>query len=119
MSRRLQRLNVLFREELADLMRSELRDPRLSSLISITRVDVSPEMENATVHVSILGDEETKITSMQALVAAAPFLRRHLLERVRIRKVPALHFELDESIAEAARILDLMKQVSDKTKRGS
>ncbi len=111
MSRRLQRLNVLFQQELADLIRSELRDPRLAGMLSITRVDISPDLENAEVYVSILGEAEDKDSSMHVLAAAAPFLRRQLLERVRIRRIPALHFRLDESMAEAAHILDLMSKV--------
>jgi ribosome-binding factor A len=49
---------------------------------------------------------------VDALTHAAPFLRRHLLERIRIRRVPRLHFHLDETIEEAAHVLDLMRQVS-------
>ena len=112
MSRRTQRLNALFRQELSDLIWSELRDPRLSGIVSLTRVEVSPDLENATVFVSVLGDDESKASSLHALSAAAPFLRRRLIDRVRIRRVPNLHFVLDESIEEAARILDLMKNVS-------
>ena len=89
MSRRTQRLNHLFREELAELIRTELSDPRLGEIVSITRVDVSPDLENASVFVSVLGDSETKTATMQALTHAAPFLRRHLLERMRIRQDPA------------------------------
>jgi len=111
MSRRLQRLNHLFQEELAELVRSELRDPRLSTLLSITRVDVSADLENADVYVSVMGAPEEKSASMSALTAAGPFLRRQLLERVHIRRIPSLHFRLDESIEEAAHILDLMRKV--------
>ncbi len=111
MSRRLQRLNVLFRQELSELIHSELRDPRLASMVSITRVDVSPDLEKANVYASVMGDAQQKTLTMEALSAAAPFLRRHLLERVRIRRIPVLHFRLDESIEEAAHILDLMKRM--------
>jgi ribosome-binding factor A len=111
MSRRTQRLNVQFREELSELILHELRDPRLHGMVSITRVDVSPDMENAEVYTSVLGEDEDKASTMHALTAAAPFLRRQLLERLRIRKIPALHFHLDESIAEAARILELMRKI--------
>jgi ribosome-binding factor A len=110
MNRRLQRLNGLFQEELADLTR-ELRDPRLASIVSITRVDVSPDLEKAVVHVSVLGTDDEKRDSIAALSHAAPFLRRELLGRVRIRKVPALNFLLDETIEEAAHVLELMRQV--------
>ena len=112
MSRRTQRLNHLFREELADLIRTELSDPRIGEIVSITRVDVSPDLENAGVFVSVLGEPETKTATMQALSHAAPFLRRHLLERMHIRRIPQLHFQLDESIEEAAHVLDLMNRVS-------
>ena len=112
MSRRTQRLSHLFREELADLIRTELSDPRLGEIVSITRVDVSPDLENASVFVSVLGEPETKTATMQAFSHAAPFLRRHLLERMHIRRIPQLHFQLDESIEEAAHVLDLMRQVS-------
>jgi len=111
MSRRTQRLNVQFREELSELILHELRDPRLHGMVSITRVDISPDMENADVYTSVLGGVEDKASTMDALTAAAPFLRRQLLERLHIRRIPALHFRLDESIEEGARILDLMKQI--------
>ena len=114
MTRRQQRLNVLFREELSELIRSEVRDPRLTSLVSITKVDVSPDLEHATVYVSILSDEEEKATSMAALRSAAPYLRHHLLARIRIRRIPALQFVLDHSIEDAAHVLELMKKVADK-----
>ena len=114
MTRRQQRLNVLFREELSELIRSEVRDPRLAALVSITKVDVSPDLEHATVYVSILSDEEEKAASMTALRSAAPYLRRHLLSRIRIRRIPALQFVLDHSIEDAAHVLELMKKVADK-----
>jgi ribosome-binding factor A len=110
MNRRLQRLNGLFQEELAELTR-DLRDPRLASIVSITRVDVSPDLEKAVVHVSVLGTDDEKRDSIAALAHAAPFLRRELLRRMRIRKVPALNFLIDETIEEAAHVLELMRQV--------
>lgn len=112
MSRRTDRLSGLFRSELAQLIRSELRDPRIAEMISITRVDVSPDLENARVYVSVLADEAQQADSLAALNRAAPFLRRQLLGRVHIRKVPVLHFEPDHTIEEGARMLDLMKKVA-------
>jgi len=111
MSRRTQRLNVQFREELSELVLNHLRDPRLTALMSIVRVDVSPDLENADVHVSVMGEPEEKTSSIQALTHAEPFLRREMLHRMSIRRIPHLKFHLDESIEEAARVLDLMRQV--------
>jgi ribosome-binding factor A len=118
MSRRVQRLNHLFREELSDIIRTELSDPRIGQIMSITRVDVSADLENADAYVSVLGDAEEKASTVAALAHAAPFLRRHLLGRIRIRRIPHLHFQLDETIEEAAHVLDLMRQVSREKKLG-
>jgi ribosome-binding factor A len=112
MSRRLQRLNGLFQEELADLIR-DIRDPRMASIVSITKVDVSPDLENAVVSFSVLGTAEEKTGTLAALAHAAPYLKRELLHRVSLKKVPLLHFVLDESIEEGARVLELMKKVTE------
>ena len=112
MNRRVQRLNHLFQEELAALVR-DIRDPRMASIVSITRVDASPDLENAQVHVSVLGDADEKRDTIEALSHAAPYLKRELLHRVSLRKVPVLHFTLDESIEEAARVLEIINRVSE------
>jgi len=112
MSRRIERLNVLFRSELAELIHDELRDPRITGLLSVTRVEVSPDLVNATIYVSVMDEEPAQKASIDALVHAGPFLRRQLKERIRIRKVPALHFTLDRTIEEGARMLDLMRKVA-------
>jgi ribosome-binding factor A len=114
LNRRIKRLNVLFQTELADLI-TEIRDPRVAEIVSITRVDISPDLETADVHVSVLGDDTEKRDSIEALSHAANYLRRELLKRLRIKKIPALHFALDESIEEAAHILDLMRKVGDQS----
>lgn len=112
MSRRLQKLAVLFQREISALIRTELRDPRIGTIVSITRVEITSDLENATVHTSVFGDTETKTDTINVLGGAAPFLKHHLLRRLRIKRVPDLHFELDETIEEAAHVLDLMKKVS-------
>lgn len=115
MSRRTDRLNGLFRSELAELISNELRDPRIIGMISITNVDVSPDLERATVYVSILADDtKHQKSSLAALNNAAPFLRKQVMERVHIRRVPTFEFEADHTIEEGARMLSLMKQVAAK-----
>ena len=115
MSRRTDRLSGLFRSELADLISNELRDPRITGMISITSVDVSPDLERATVYVSVLADDaEKQKASLTTLNNAAPFLRKHLMGRVHIRRVPTFEFEADHTIEEGARMLDLMKKVAAK-----
>lgn len=116
-SRRVERLNGLIQEELAELIR-DIRDPRMASIVSITHVDVSPDLENAEVHVSVLGDAGDKQGTIAALTHASSYLKRELLHRVRLRHVPYLHFTLDETIEEAARVLDLLKQVQAEHQNG-
>ena len=111
MSRRLQRLNVLLRREISDLILRELRDPRLAEIVTLTRVSTSPDLKAATVYVSVLGEADVKTATMNALVHAAPFIRRHLTSRLSIRRTPEIQFTLDESIEQAAHVLDLMKHL--------
>jgi ribosome-binding factor A len=117
-SRRQSRVGDLLREELADLILREVRDPRLAEITSITHVDVAPDLSSARVHVSILGTEAEKAQTLQGLEAAASFLRRGLKERLDLRRIPLLAFVRDESIEGGARLLALMKEASSRESGG-
>lgn len=112
MSRRLERLNNLLREELSELLLRRLKDPRLAEFVTITQVEIASDMDVAHVHVSVMGSEEEKKSTMIALTTAAPYLRRELNGRITIRRIPILLFELDESIEQGAKLLNLINQVS-------
>jgi ribosome-binding factor A len=96
-------------------MLREVRDPRLGGLISITRVDVSPDLYNARVDVSVMAEPDQQAETLRALNAAASFFHRELKQRLQIRRVPFLVFKLDTSIQEAAEVLALMDRVSQET----
>ncbi|HEY8489554.1 MAG TPA: 30S ribosome-binding factor RbfA [Dehalococcoidia bacterium] len=113
MSRRIERVNDLLQEQLSELIQREMKDPRLAGLISVTRVETAQDLRNARVYVSVLGSDEEKEAALRALKSAEPFLRRGLRERVTMHHIPALHFRRDESMAEAARVLALMRQVQE------
>ena len=112
MSRRTERVNDLIRDELSELMLREVRDPRLGGLISITRVDVSPDLYNARVDVSVMADPPEQKEALRALNAAASFFHRELKQRLQIRRVPFLVFKLDTSIQEGAEMLALIDEVA-------
>lgn len=112
MSRRMERLNELIRAELSDLILREVRDPRLTGLISITRVETSPDLYNSRIAVSIMDTAEHQQAALRALNAAAAFFHRELKARLQTRRVPFLSFQLDTSIAEGAEVLALIDQVS-------
>lgn len=113
MSRRIERVNDLLQEQLSELIQREMKDPRLAGLISVTRVETAQDLRNARVYVSVLGSDEEKEAALRALKSAEPFLRRGLRERVTMHHIPVLHFRRDESMAEAARVLALMRQVQE------
>ena len=112
MSRRTERVNELIREELSDLIMRELRDPRLEGgLISITHVEVSPDLFNARVMVSIMNETTDAEEALKALKAAAGYLHKELVHRLDMRRVPFLEFKLDTSISEGAAMLAHLEQV--------
>jgi ribosome-binding factor A len=111
MSRRTERVGELLREELSDLLLRELRDPRLDGLISITRVELSPDLYNARIFVSVMSETANPDEALKALNAAAGFLHKELVHRLEMRRVPFLTFHLDKSIEEGAAILAKLEQV--------
>jgi ribosome-binding factor A len=110
-SRRILRLNDAIREELAELLRRDLRDPRLSALISITEVDTSPDLALAHVYISVLGSDAETTDALRALRHAAGYLKREIGDRLRLRRVPNLDFRLDPSLARGARVMELLRGI--------
>ena len=88
---------------LSELLRS-VKDPRVSQLLSIIKLDVSGDMSYATVYVSAIEGYETTLQSVKALKGAAGYLRRELGSRMKLRKVPELRFVADNSIEHSANI---------------
>ena len=112
-SRRILRLNELIRQELAELLRREMRDPRLAALISVTEVDTSPDLALSHVYVSVLGTDDETTQALRALRHASGYLRRELGDRLRLRRVPTLDFRLDPSLARGARVMELLRQIGE------
>jgi ribosome-binding factor A len=100
---RTRRVGEQIQRELAELIRSELKDPRLG-MVSISAVQVSRDLGHAKVHVSVLGTEEQSRDSVKVLNHAAGFLRHKLGKLLHIRVIPELHFFLDRSLEEGARL---------------
>lgn len=107
--RRTDRINELLREEVTLLVRNEVRDPRVG-VVTVTAVETSPELDHARVYVTMLGDDEEREAAMAGLRSAAPFIRSQLGKRLRMRRVPELHFMLDRVLDEALRIEQLLRE---------
>ena len=112
MNRRMERVNVLLRQEISRVLAVELRDPRLSSMVSVIRVDSSPDLGRAKVFVSVLGDQAAKKTTLRGLKSAAGFIHRNLRRNLALKTVPSLGFYLDESIEQGAELLEIIKNVA-------
>lgn len=97
------------REELSNLIRN-LKDPRVG-FISIVKVEVSGDLKHAKVFVSVMGTEEQKKATLTGLGSASGFLRSELSARMSLRFVPEIHWVLDDSIAQGARIARLLVEV--------
>jgi ribosome-binding factor A len=105
MTRRTERIQELIREELSDMIMRDLRDPRLEGLISLTRVEVTPDLGNARIFVSVMSETTDPKEALKALQSASGYLHKELVHRLELRKVPFLNFRLDTSIAEGAAVL--------------
>lgn len=100
---------------LSELLR-EVKDPRISKLLSIVKVDVSGDLSYATVYVSAIEGFEETVSSVKALKGASGFLRRELGARIKVRKVPELRFVADDSILQSANISKIIESFNeDKT----
>jgi ribosome-binding factor A len=98
------------RAELALLLVREVHDPGIG-FVTITRVQMTPDLQQARVFYTSLGDDKTRTNSGRALERAVPFLRRQVGSRLRLKRVPDLTFTYDESIAAQDRIEQLLAEI--------
>ena len=110
MSKRRARLNEQLRRELSELIRTQVRDPRVG-LVTITGVDIAADLGSARVYVRVVGGSEEMQRSLEGLEAAASFLRTALGRILHVRRVPELRFREDRSYEGAARIEHVLSEV--------
>jgi ribosome-binding factor A len=110
-SRRTQQVGELLREEVDDIIRREVKDPRIG-FFSVTRVDVPPDLRTARVFVSVLGSDEERTATLAALRSAAGFIRHHLKPRLRMRQIPDLEFRDDRSMEHAEQIGHVLREIN-------
>lgn len=110
---RVERLADQARIEIADILR-KMKDPRVG-FVSITEVEVSPDRRHLRAYVSILGSDEERERTLEALNHARGFVRTELGARIRLRHTPEVVFRYDPSLARGARIVELLAQI-DKEK---
>jgi len=114
--KRTDRLNSLLKEVISEVVTREVRDPRVSQLVTITRVDISKDLHHAKVYISVIGSMEEKTQTIEALQSAAGFIALHASKKVVMRYFPALTFKLDSSVEQHLRIDALLGQIHEEQK---
>ncbi len=110
MNHRAHRLAEELKNEISTIISQDVRDPRVG-FATVTRVEVSPDLRHARIYVSILGSQEEKIRTLQALASATPFIRRQVGARIRLRHTPELLFSYDDSVEYGDRMMQLMDDI--------
>lgn len=97
--------------ELSQIIRSEIKDPRIHPLTSVVAVEVTPDLKYCKAYISVLGDEEAGKATIEGLRSAASFVRRELAHRVNLRNTPEIKFILDQSIEYGVNMSKLIDEV--------
>ena len=110
MTRRTERLGEEIREEVAQMVAGELKDPRIG-FVTVTRVALAPDLRLARVFVGVLGTEKQRQTSLAGLKQASGFMRHELGQRLRLRHTPELLFQYDEGLEASERVARLLEEI--------
>ena len=111
--RRADRVAEAIREEIATFLNSEVKDPRVTGMVTVTGVEVTRDLRHAKVFVSVLGTDTDRASTFEGLASVAGHLRAHVGRALRLRLAPEITFRPDESIARASRIESLLAQIKD------
>jgi len=112
MSTRTERLADLIREEVSRLLLREIKDPRIG-FVTITGATVSPDLRNVRIFVSVLGGEESREATLEALRSASGFIQRALFRNLRLRNSPTVAFQFDASLEYGERIERVLRQIHE------
>ncbi len=109
-SNRLERVNSEIQKEVALIINNELRDPQITSMIGVSEVDVSPDLANAKVYLSIYGGDAED--TLNRIKGAGSFIRSRLAKKIRLRIIPRLDFYLDNSQVYGQKIDELLNNIT-------
>ncbi len=112
-SNRMDKINEELRKELSIIIDTDLKNPHITGMISVTKVKTSPDLRYARVYISLLNCKNVKET-LDGLKSASGFMRTELAKRVNLRYTPELRFEIDDSMEYVARIENILKNIIPK-----
>ena len=112
MAHRIERVNNLIRREISELLQRQVKDPRLGNFVTVTEVSASPDLRYAKIFVCCINSRGKKQEILSGLAAASGFLRNELASRLKLRRIPELSFQWDDSIERGTHLLELIDQVN-------
>jgi ribosome-binding factor A len=110
-----ERMGEAIRDEISIILEGELGDPRIG-LVSVSEVHLAPDGRSARIVVSVAGDEEEAVRTMEGLLNARSYIRRELAARLRLRQAPELHFHLDHSGQHGTRVEELLGRIKKRNR---
>ena len=110
------RINGEVQRELSQIIRGEIKDPRIAMMTSVTAAEVAPDLKTCRVYISVLGDDKAKSDTIAGLRSAEGFIRKMLAKNLNLRNTPELTFLLDESIEYGVSMSKLIDTVREKEK---
>jgi ribosome-binding factor A len=108
---RLERINSLLKEVIFEVIHKEVRNPHVTTFVTVTRVDTSADLHYAKVYISLIASDEDKVKILAALQTAAGFIAVNAAKKVELRYFPALTFKLDTALEEHLRIQELLGKI--------
>ena len=114
------RINEEVMRELAEIIRNEIKDPRIHAMTSISSVEVAADLKTCKVYISVLGDEQAQKDSLEGLKSAAGYVRKCLAKSLNLRNTPEIRFILDQSIeygVEMSRKIDALTRQEEANKK--
>lgn len=106
------RINGEVQRELSNIIRGEIKDPRINPLTSVVAVEVAPDLKTCKAYISVLGDEESQANTLAGLKSAEGFIRSKLAKTVNLRNTPEIRFVLDQSIEYGVKMSKMIDEVT-------
>lgn len=110
--KRINRISEEVKKVVSDLIQNQIKDPRISGMPSVNKVDVTKDLRFAKIYISVLGNEEDKESTIKGLESAKGYIRKEIGHRIQLRHVPEPIFYLDESIEQALYMSKLIEEVN-------
>lgn len=107
-----ERIRKALMKEISEIIQKNVKDPRISGIVSVTDVDLSADYGYAKVYISIFGTDEQKENTMLAIEDSTPYIRKEVGRRIRLRHVPELEFRSDDSLERGSKITSLIDKIS-------